>query len=152
MRQNEPFSFFDVLPISCFPRLTITRRPSRYCQSGDSFCPIFLCYTRRMSETFKRVKENFTCGHCGKEVQGNGYTNHCPSCLWSKHVDVYPGDRAAVCRALMEPTGTETRGGEYVLVHRCTTCGHEQKNKAAKEDDRDALLSCAPSSSKMQRR
>jgi len=94
-----------------------------------------------MSETFKRVQENFTCEHCGKDVQGSGYTNHCPSCLWSKHVDVYPGDRRAACRALMEPIGAEMRGGSFVLTHRCVACGHEQKNKVAKEDDADVLFS-----------
>ena len=24
----------------------------------------------------------------------NGYTNHCSQCLWSKHVDINPGDRS----------------------------------------------------------
>ncbi len=101
-----------------------------------------------MSETFKRVRENFICEHCGKEVQGSGYTNHCPACLWSKHVDVYPGDRAALCRALMEPVGVETRGNDYVLTHRCVVCGYEQKNKIAKEDDTNTLFSFAPPSQK----
>ncbi|MBR6751902.1 MAG: RNHCP domain-containing protein, partial [Alphaproteobacteria bacterium] len=45
-----------------------------------------------MKQFVKRV-ENFTCAHCGAEVFGNGYTNHCPKCLWSRHVDNNPGDR-----------------------------------------------------------
>ena len=50
---------------------------------------------------FIKVKEDFVCEHCGAEVKGDGYTNHCPKCLWSKHVDVHPGDRAAECGGMM---------------------------------------------------
>ena len=53
-----------------------------------------------MSATFIRKTEDFICEHCGREVRGNGYTNHCPYCLWSKHVDINPGDRAAGCGGL----------------------------------------------------
>lgn len=38
-------------------------------------------------KNFTRVIEDFICENCGTEVKGNGYTNHCPKCLWSKHVD-----------------------------------------------------------------
>ena len=47
--------------------------------------------------------EDFTCEHCGAPVKGTGYTNHCPKCLWSKHEDVNPGDRASDCHGLMKP-------------------------------------------------
>ena len=55
---------------------------------------------------FTRTIENFTCGICGTEVKGSGYTDHCPKCLWSEHVDIFPGDRKAECGGLMEPIGT----------------------------------------------
>ena len=58
---------------------------------------------------FQRKKENFVCEHCGQEVIGNGYTNHCPSCLHSKHVDINPGDRAETCGGLMEPVDLELK-------------------------------------------
>ena len=86
------------------------------------------------SKTFERKKENFTCEKCGFEVVGNGYTNHCPKCLWSKHVDVNPGDRAATCGGMMEPVEVALKGGEYIILHRCIKCGFEKKNKASKED------------------
>ena len=35
-------------------------------------------------------------------MKGNGYTNHCPKCLWSKHVDINPGDRGANEQALQD--------------------------------------------------
>lgn len=86
------------------------------------------------SNTFQRTKEDFTCEQCGFEVVGNGYTNHCPKCLWSKHVDVHPGDRAATCGGMMEPVEVVLKGGEYNILHRCIVCGFEKRNKASKED------------------
>ncbi|MEK7186903.1 MAG: RNHCP domain-containing protein [Patescibacteria group bacterium] len=92
------------------------------------------------SKKFQRTKENFTCERCGFFVRGSGYTNHCPQCLWSKHVDVNPGDRRATCQGLMEPVGVEQKGGEYIILHRCILCGFEKRNKAAKDDNFDAIL------------
>jgi hypothetical protein len=73
-------------------------------------------------------------------VMGNGYTNHCPACLWSKHVDVNPGDRAADCGGLMEPVGAEQKSGQSILVHRCVICGHIKRNRTAPEDNFSLLL------------
>ncbi|MEK7129489.1 MAG: RNHCP domain-containing protein, partial [Patescibacteria group bacterium] len=43
-------------------------------------------------------EEPYECEHCGTSVMGGRYNNHCPSCLWSKHVDdKIPGDRASDC-------------------------------------------------------
>lgn len=93
-----------------------------------------------MSRKFQRRTENFTCEHCGQPVTGNGYTNHCSACLWSKHVDVNPGDRAADCGGLMEPVGAEQKSGESILVHRCVVCGHIKRNRTAPEDNFSLLL------------
>ena len=67
-------------------------------------------------------------------MSGNGYTNHCPGCLWSRHVDVHPGDRAATCRALMQPVGVLYENGEFVVVHECTGCGLVRRNRTADND------------------
>ena len=89
---------------------------------------------------FQRVIEDFVCGHCGTAVQGNGYTNHCPRCLWSKHVDVYPGDRAAVCGGLMEPIAIEGSTPAYRVVHRCRKCSFVHRNSIQEEDDQEAVI------------
>lgn len=91
-------------------------------------------------KTFQKRTENFCCGQCGKKVQGNGYTNHCPRCLYGKHVDIHPGDRAERCGGLMEPIFLEKDNGEEKLTHRCVLCGYEKKNKTAENDDFEALL------------
>lgn len=93
-----------------------------------------------MTLGFKRNKEDFTCEHCGAEVVGTGYTNHCPKCLWSKHVDVQPGDRAATCGGMMRPAKLEMDKGEFVITHECMVCGYRKRNRAATNDDLGKLL------------
>lgn len=92
------------------------------------------------SKKFQRNIEDFVCEKCGFEVKGSGYTNHCPRCLWSKHVDVNPGDRLNECGGMMEPVRIEMKEGEYVIIHKCVKCGHEKRNKAAEEDNFGEIL------------
>jgi len=92
------------------------------------------------TKQFQRTKEDFECEHCGFHVIGNGYTNHCPQCLWSKHVDVNPGDRLAECQGLMEPTGVDIKGGERIILQRCTKCGFKRRNKASPDDSFETIL------------
>lgn len=94
-----------------------------------------------MSRQFQRTIEDFLCGNCGAAVKGNGYTNHCPSCLYSKHVDINPGDRASDCGGLMKPIGIEQKNGDYVIVHECIKCCHIRKNKRVPEDDFNTIVS-----------
>jgi hypothetical protein len=103
--------------------------------------PAVVAYVMGMAgRRFTRRVEDFTCGSCGREVAGDGYTNHCPSCLWSRHVDVNPGDRMAGCGGMMEPAAVLVEGDGYVIVHRCRACGHVGRNRSAPEDDFAALL------------
>lgn len=93
-----------------------------------------------MSKRFIKTKEDFICERCGKKVIGNGYTNHCPSCLWSKHVDINPGDRAQECQGSMRPIGIELRNSQLFILHKCEKCGFERKNKKQDNDDFDTVL------------
>ena len=96
-----------------------------------------------MSRNFQKTIEDFTCEHCGRIVAGSGFTNHCPKCLWSKHVDLAPGDRAAGCGGLMEPVRVERVAGGYRIVHHCARCGIEKANKLAEDDDFETVLAIA---------
>ena len=89
---------------------------------------------------FTRNIEDFICERCGFLVKGNGYTNHCPKCLWSKHVDVNPGDRAEKCHGLMCPIKVEAEGGDFVVTHKCKKCGFERRKKVEKEDDFEEVV------------
>ena len=96
-----------------------------------------------MSTTFKRKIENFTCGHCKKKVKGNGYTNHCPFCLWSKHVDINPGDRANTCGGMMEPVSYDLEKNQYHIIFHCQNCDAFKRNKFQDGDNFEVLLKLA---------
>ena len=83
---------------------------------------------------------SFRCRNCGLDIAdsapGTAYRNHCPNCLWSRHVDDRPGDRAAECGSSMEPIAISVRGdGEWVLIHRCTGCDALHANRSAGDDN-----------------
>ena len=91
-------------------------------------------------KVFQRRMEDFRCEHCGFFITGNGYTNHCPKCLYSKHVDVFPGDRKEVCGGLMEPVLLEKEKNTEKLTQQCVSCGFQRKNKVDAQDEFEALL------------
>ena len=91
--------------------------------------------------TFIKKEEDFICNVCGTKVEGTGYTNHCPNCLFSLHVDeVVPGDRKSSCKGPMEPIKAEIKDGEYTLTHKCQKCKKVIKNKTSKEDNFEGIL------------
>lgn len=89
---------------------------------------------------FTKKVENFICENCGQSVIGNGYTNHCPFCLYSKHVDINPGDRSCTCGGLMKPIEIQQKNGEFVILHKCIKCGFERKNKVQENDDISKII------------
>ena len=92
-----------------------------------------------MKRFTKRV-ENFTCAHCGADVLGNGYTNHCPKCLWSRHVDNTPGDRQSTCGGMMRPIYVAPDKNGYTITHKCEKCGKVIKQHASPDDDIDTII------------
>ena len=91
--------------------------------------------------TFFKKEEDFVCKVCGTKVKGTGYTNHCPNCLFSLHVDEeIPGDRLSTCKGLMEPLKAEIENGEYTLTHKCQICKKVIKNKTSQEDNFEEIL------------
>jgi hypothetical protein len=101
-----------------------------------------------MSHKSRPDTGGFTCIHCKLDVcgvaWGTSHRNHCPACLWSRHVDHEPGDRANACRAPMEPIGIEVRhDGEWAIIHRCRACHALRTNRIAGDDHELALLALA---------
>ena len=77
-------------------------------------------------------------------VPGSRHRNHCPSCLWSLHVDDRSGDRASDCSGRMEPISVWVRpDGEWALVHRCARCRYLRSNRIAGDDNEFVLMSLA---------
>lgn len=92
---------------------------------------------------FRKRKEDFVCEHCNAVVIGDGYTNHCPKCLWSKHVDVDPGDRRAECGGMMEPVDVENFHGDFRIEFVCQTCGFKRPTRVSAGDDFAGVLAIA---------
>lgn len=99
---------------------------------------------------------SFHCLHCKMPVSthplisGVNHRNHCPFCLWSKHVDLYEsGDRLAACKGQMEPVALTHKRmnkkymkdifGELMLVHRCVECDELRINRIAADDSSELI-------------
>lgn len=98
-------------------------------------------------KSFTKTVENFTCAHCGAAVFGNGYTNHCPHCLWSRHVDNNPGDRAASCHGMMRPASVVPDGDKFIITHVCEKCGKVKRQRTSDADDIDAIIALSADNS-----
>lgn len=100
---------------------------------------------------------SFQCAYCHFHVltdpvlSGVRNRNHCPYCLWSRHLDqLEPGDRLAVCKSQMKPVGLTVKKtrqkygsgkqGELMLIHECMECGKVSINRIAADDDPQAIL------------
>ena len=97
-----------------------------------------------MERKFKKNDHGFTCMSCGHQVEKLNYTSrdHCPKCLFSLHVDINPGDRNNTCKGLMKPIDIEKNQKKgFVIVYKCNKCGELHKNKAAVDDNLDAIIS-----------
>jgi len=96
--------------------------------------------------------QNFKCRQCGffvtanRELSGVNNRNHCPRCLWSRHMDLHTaGDRKSECLSRMEPIGLtykqtnkrygQNDQGELMLIHRCTGGDKVSINRIVADDD-----------------
>ena len=82
------------------------------------------------------------CIKCGAEFETkNPKRVICPNCLYSKHLDINPGDRAEDCHGILEPIGLETNSKKgYMIIFKCKKCGAIRKNKAAEDDNMDKII------------
>lgn len=110
------------------------------------------------SSRLKKHKQEvaFRCIHCQAHVYthpvvaGVQNRNHCPYCLYSRHIDhTLAGDRLSACKSLMQPIGLTVKpihdkyaksGGELMLIHRCSECGKLSINRIAADDLVERLM------------
>ena len=97
----------------------------------------------------------FLCKLCNVYVSSTTFLsgvqnrNHCPYCLWSRHLDLYTtGDRLSACKSPMKPIGLTTKAtnkkygsdrGELMLIHLCTDCESLSINRIAADDDPETI-------------
>lgn len=92
---------------------------------------------------FKKTVENFVCEHCGHDNVGTGFTDHCERCLWSKHVDIDPGDRREECGGMMEPVELGSKNNEARIMEKCLKCGFARWSRVQPNDDFEVVLKVA---------
>ncbi len=100
---------------------------------------------------------DFRCAHCLALVSsehllsGVNNRNHCPYCLWSRHLDLFAaGDRLSACKAPMKPIGLTMKPGrnkyqraargELMLIHECIECRSLSINRIAADDDSGTVM------------
>ena len=91
---------------------------------------------------FNMIDEEFICEYCHEHVEKLKYTarDHCPYCLYSKHLDINPGDRSNTCHGLLEPVGIEKFKNTYKIIYKCLKCNETHKNIMATDDNFDKII------------
>lgn len=91
---------------------------------------------------FTMRDEEFICENCHKNVTKLGYTarDHCPYCLYSKHVDINPGDRENECGGMLEPIGIEKFKNTYKIIYKCQKCHQIHKNIISNDDNFEKII------------
>ena len=89
---------------------------------------------------FIMINEDFVCENCSKKVKKHqkwSARNHCPYCLYSKHLDKdFPWDRESNCKWLMKPVGIDFKKNKWNMIkHRCEKCGKEILNRVSYDDN-----------------
>ncbi len=101
-----------------------------------------LKYIRDVMKRFNMIDEKFICENCNTLVNKLNYTarDHCPNCLYSKHLDINPGDRLNTCQGLMKPISIEKYKDTYKIIYKCLKCGKIHKNKVAIDDNMNLII------------
>ena len=91
---------------------------------------------------FNMIDDEFICENCKKHVEKLKYSarDHCPYCLYSKHVDINPGDRLNSCKGLLKPIGIEKFKKTYKIIYKCEKCNMIHKNIIAIDDNMDLII------------
>ena len=94
---------------------------------------------------FNMIDEEFICENCGRKIEKLNYSarDHCNYCLYSKHVDIMPGDRLNTCLGLLKPIGIEKYKNTYKIIYKCEKCHQEHKNIMADDDNFNEIINAS---------
>lgn len=132
-----------------------SRRP-RHSDMDDDWLGL---KTPRDAFTKEGASTSFKCSHCGLGASsaisaevGSNHRDHCPRCLWSKHVAKEKlGDRESNCRAGMRPIGITLHRstGEPLIVLRCSGCDVLRTSRCLLDDDVFSIMRVFESSTEL---
>lgn len=91
---------------------------------------------------FNMLDNEFICENCHKSITKLNYTarDHCNYCLYSKHVDINPGDRQNNCQGMLIPIDIEKFKDTYKIIYQCQKCGKQHKNIMANDDNMEEII------------
>ena len=91
---------------------------------------------------FNMIDDEFICENCGRKITKLGYTarDHCNYCLYSKHVDILPGDRKNNCKGLLKPIAIEKFKDTYKIIYQCEKCKDIHRNIMATDDNMNLII------------
>ncbi|MFF8959192.1 RNHCP domain-containing protein [Streptomyces sp. NPDC014894] len=90
----------------------------------------------------------FTCVRCGLTVStlgpGGDRRDHCPSCLYSRHVHDHVEGGPSDCRSRMKPISIAVlRNGDWTVIHRCVRCDELTAGPLSADDNQLILMRLA---------
>ena len=105
-------------------------------------------YIGDFMKKFSMKDETFICENCNKKIEKLNYTarDHCNFCLYSKHLDINPGDRENKCHGLLKPIKIEKFKNTYKIIYKCEKCGQTHKNIMANDDNMDIIIELSKNS------
>ena len=88
------------------------------------------------------IDDEFICENCHEKVYKLNYSarDHCNHCLYSKHVDIMPGDRENTCLGLLKPIGIEKYRDTFKIIYKCEKCHQLHKNIMANDDNMNLII------------
>lgn len=95
-----------------------------------------------MSHTSTTI-DTFACAWCGLTVSaygpGGARREHCPSCLYARHV-------SESCQGRMSPIAVAVpRAGDWRVIHRCVRCDELTSHPVCGDDNQLVLMRIAVS-------
>lgn len=94
------------------------------------------------TKRFTYNNSSFICLFCKAivPIHPSSSRDHCNHCLFSQHVDIFPGDRQNICQGLLEPIGLINSASKQKIVYRCMQCHKKTNNVAAIDDNSNAII------------
>ena len=89
----------------------------------------------------KKNNQSFYCENCSQLVEPHPKSSrdHCNKCLYSKHIDIIPGDRENKCCGLLKPIGIKLTPKKQIK-YLCNKCNEPRYCVIAPDDSIEEII------------